>query len=111
MTNDEKLQMVLSLVGEDSITDSDEEFLSTCLDIAGREIIAWRYSYSDSFGKVAGVPPEYEMTQIYAVLAGFTQSGAENQYSHTENGVSRTFKHADMIAYIRAHVIPFVKVM
>ena len=107
MSNEEKLEMLMSLLG---VSDSKlEDTFNSYLTAAAREILAWRYSYSAQ--SVEAVPPEYEMTQIYAVLAGFTQSGAENQYSHTENGVSRTFKHADMIAYIRAHVIPFVKVM
>ena len=51
------------------------------------------------------------MTQVHAVIAGYSISGAENQTAHSENGISRSFKYEDMIAYIRSHVIPIVKVI
>lgn len=109
MTETEKLLMLKTLLGVTDTTE-DEQF-KVFLTAAAREIIAWRYSYSSEADKRTSVPPEYEMTQIYAVIAGYSQSGAENQHSHSENGISRTFKHADMIAYIRANVMPYVGVL
>lgn len=107
MTDNEKLVMTRALLALDSYDEDDR--LSVYLDAAKREILAWRYSYAKTMPDE--VPPAYEMTQIHAVVAGYSISGAENQTTHTENGVSRTFRYADMLAYIRAHVIPICKVM
>ncbi len=107
MTNDEKLCTVKQILGiEDK---SEDELLKTYLSVAEREIITWRYSSMENL-PIDGVSSEYEMTQVFAVIAGYSGSGAENQTSHNENGISRTFKYEDMIAYIRSHVIPYVKI-
>lgn len=107
MTADEKL-LTLKIVLE--IEDnSEDKVLNTYLSMAEREIISWRYSRITE-DTPTEVPAEYEQTQIFAVVAGYSQGGAENQTSHSENGISRTFKYEDMIAYIRSHVIPFVKI-
>ena len=103
---DEKICMIVALSGCPDILHSEHEFIETCLEVAKREIVSWRGLPAD-----AEVPEEYEMTQIYAVIAGYSQSGAEGQLSHSENGIGRTFRHADMIGYIRAHVLPLVKVI
>jgi hypothetical protein len=54
---------------------------------------------------------EYDMVQIMACVAGYGLSGAENQTSHNENGIQRSFKHSDMIDYIHAHVLRYVGVI
>lgn len=107
MTADEKLEMTMALLGVSGA--KYEELLEIYLRVAEKEIIAWRYSYSHS--GPSEVPPEYEMTQIYAVIVGYSQSGAEGQLSHSENGISRMFKHEDMVKYIRSNVIPLAGVM
>ena len=106
MTNAEKLAMLKSILIMD---DSEDERFAVYLSASEKEILAWGYSYSEN--APTSVPVEYEMTQIFAVVAGYSQSGAENQLSHSENGISRSFKYEDMIAYIRSHVIPIVRVM
>lgn len=107
MTITEKVEMVMALLGETG--SALEEKIEVYLKAAAKEIIAWRYSYTGN--SVEEVPEEYEMTQIHAVIAGYTLSGAENQTLHSENGVQRTFKYSDMLSYIRAHVIPKVGVI
>ena len=107
MTEAEKLSMVKSMLGfEDT---SEAEKLMAYLTASQKEILGWRYSYCEVIP--TEIPAEYEMTQVFAVIAGYSQSGAENQVSHNENGISRTFKYEDMIAYIRSHVTPFVGVI
>lgn len=104
MSETEKIEMLTSILGNAV----DEDLIAVYLNMAKREILAWRYSYASGDVPLE-VPTEYEMTQIYAVVAGYGISGAEGQTSHTENGISRTFKFEDMIAYIRAHVIPIAR--
>lgn len=107
MTGFDKLETVKRIL---EIPDNSEDIrIETYLTVAEKEILGWRYSLSSK--KVDAVPPEYEMTQVFAVIAGYSQSGAENQLAHTENGIARTFKYEDMIAYIRSHVVPFVGIL
>lgn len=106
MTIAEKLAMLKSILIMD---DSEDERLTVYLSASEKEILAWRYSYSENTH--TSVPAEYEMTQIFAVVAGYSQSGAENQLTHSENQISRSFSYPDMVHYIRANVIPICGVM
>ena len=56
------------------------------------------------------VEPAYEMTQIQAVVNGFTQRGMEGEVTSIENGIHRHFNFSDMNRYIRANVIHYAKV-
>lgn len=107
MTTAEKLAMVKAMLGISG--DTEDTLITTYLTSAEREIITWRYSYGQSLPD--SVPVEYEMTQVHAVVAGYSQRGAENQTSHSENGINRSFSYADMVAYIRSNVIPLCKIM
>lgn len=111
MTAEEKLNMVKVILKVPSGDSSEDERISTYLDVASREIISWRYSYGAQEEAVTQVPEEYEMTQIYAVVAGYSQMGAENETYHHENGINRQFRFSDMIDYIRHNVIPLAKVV
>ena len=107
MTDSEKLSAVKSILG---ITDTSQDtLLTTYLTIAKQEILSWRYAYSEEAPSV--VPAEFEITQIYAVIAGFSQRGAENEGNHNENGISRTFHYTDMLDYVRANVPALVRVV
>ena len=104
MNTTEKLSMVKTLLGIENTDTQEDSLIQVYLAAAEKEIISWRYSLSSKV--VDTVPAEYEMTQIFAVVAGYSQSGAESQLSHSENGISRTFSYPDMIHYIRKNVLP-----
>lgn len=109
MTSAEKLAMTKDLL---RISDTDEDSLiTTYLNMAGREILGWRYSNANPDNVPEDVPDEYEMTQVMAVIAGYTQSGNEGQHTHIENGVHMHFEHSDMVKYVRANVIPIAGVI
>lgn len=105
MTDENKLANLKTLLGIKT-TDEDAQ-LGVYLEMAKDEIMNWLYS---SAGESEGAPfPErYDWIQINACIAGFNLSGAENQMTHSENGISRTFRYSDMIEYIHAHVYPYV---
>lgn len=105
MTDAEKLSMLKTILGIND--ESEDARLAVYLNASKREILGWRYSFANNTPE--DVPPEYEMVQVHAVVAGYSISGAENQTAHSENGINRTFKYEDMIAYIRAHVLPIVR--
>lgn len=87
----------------------DDDTLLALMDVAEKEIIAYKYSNSANPAPES-VDSEDEMTQIYAVIAGYNGIGLENQTVSIENGTHRTFHYSDMIDYIRGHVYPIVGV-
>ena len=103
MTAAAKLAMVKTLLRIDSADTSEDALIETYLEAAAQEILSWRYSNARNVP--AAVPAEYEMTQVQAVINGYTQSGVEGQTSSTENGIVRQFQYSDMVSYIRAHVV------
>jgi len=100
-----KLKKLLNITG----TELDQQ-LAVYLDLSRDEILSWMYSGRPPDG-VNDVPEKYETVQILAVVAGYSQSGAEGQLSHSENGISRTWKYEDMTAFIRSRVAPYVVVI
>lgn len=107
MTLADKLAMVKSFLR--IIDTSEDALLTTYLNAAGREILSWRYSNASS--TPTDVPDAYEMTQVQAVINGYTQSGNEGQNTHTENGTTMKFDFTDMTNYIRKSVIPIAGVL
>ena len=109
MTVEEKLSMVKTMLEIPTEDTSEDGLIGVYLTASEKEIIAWRFSYGSA--QVTEIPAEYEMTQVFAVVAGYSQGGTEGQTQHSENGINRTFKYADMLAYIRSNVIPLCKVV
>ena len=87
----------------------DDATITTYLDAAKSEILQWRYQYNPD-AMPEDVPAAYEMTQVHAVVAGFTQRGMEGQTVSIENGIHRHFAYHDMVRYIRANVVAYAKV-
>nr|DAH66802.1 MAG TPA: tail connector protein [Caudoviricetes sp.] len=110
MAEEQKLDMLANVLGI-TLDATTEDVLTAYLALAKSEIIAWRYSLSPSYSEITEIPKEYETVQIFAVVAGYSQRGAENQTGHSENGISRTFSHADMVQYIHANVRPICGVI
>ena len=108
MTAVEKLAMVKAILRIDDA--SEDTLIATYLTMAQSEIIGWRYSNANPDNVPEDVPAEYEMTQVQAVVNGFTQSGNEGQSVSIENGIHRHFSYADMVRYIRANVIAIARV-
>ena len=102
-----KLTYIKTMLGIPASDASEDALLETYLAMAAHEIIQFKYS-------LVGIPPwqgdvdgEDEITQIHAVVAGYNIRGAENQTSHNENQIYRTFDANDMVDYIRNKVIPY----
>ena len=106
MNVDEKLAMVKTIMGPDA---PDDDTILSYLNLAKTEILQWRYSFNPN-AMPEDVPAAYEMTQIYAVVNGFTQRGVEGQSVSIENGIHRHFDFTDMVRYIRGNVPAYVKV-
>ena len=106
MTIEEKLAMVKTIMGPDA---PDDDTITSYLNLAKTEILQWRFSYNPD-AMPDDVEPAYEITQVQAVVNGFTQRGMEGEITSIENGIHRHFNYSDMVRYIRANVIPYAKV-
>lgn len=110
MTDAQKLITLQTLL-EDGGDVPSEEKLNTYLSISANEILAWMYHLVGGVPSgVTDVPEKYDGIQVYAVVAGYTQAGAEGEQTHIENGVHRHFRYSDMLDYIHNHVLPIVRV-
>lgn len=110
MTDAQKLIALQTLL-EDGGDVPSEEKLNTYLSISANEILAWMYHLVGGVPSgVTDVPEKYDGIQVYAVVAGYTQAGAEGEQTHIENGVHRHFRYSDMLDYIHNHVLPIVRV-
>lgn len=111
MTDAEKLKTVKTLLDDGENAIPSDETLKTYIEIAGKEILNWKYHLIGGVPDSAvSVPSLEEAKQVYAVIAGYTHAGAEGQSSHSENGISRVFKYGDMLQYIHENVLPYVRV-
>ena len=111
MTSEAKLAMVKAILRIDTSDTSEDALITTYLEMASQEILSWRYSNANPENVPEAVPTEYEMAQIQSVINGYTQAGVEGQVLSIENGVHRHFQYADMVEYVRAHVIPIAGVL
>ena len=110
MTDAEKLTVIKTLLNDGGEMPSDEK-LNTYIQIAGQEILAWKYHLIGGVpDDVTEVPAAEDVTHIYAVVAGYTHAGSEGEKQHNENSVNRVFIYADMVDYIRNNVLPYVRV-
>ena len=97
-----KLSYLKTILGVTD-TSQDAEF-TVYLSLTGQEILAWKYGLAGGIPEGATVSSTDEVTQIMACAAGYGHKGAPDQVTHSENGIARTWKHADMVAYVRTHV-------
>lgn len=110
MTNAQKLEIIATLLDDGGEVPGTEK-LTVYLNLAGNEILSWRYHLVGGVPSgVTAVPEEFDGTHIYAVVAGYTHAGAEGEKQHNENGINRYFVYADMLDYIHNNVLPLVRV-
>ena len=84
MTDAEKLTVIKTLLDDGGEMPSDEK-LNTYIQIAGQEILAWKYHLVGGVPEdVTDVPAAEDVTHIYAVVAGYTHAGSEGEKQHNE---------------------------
>ena len=111
MTDAEKLASIKKLIADGSGYVPSDETLQEYVTLSQNEILQWMYHLVGGVpSDVTTVPTKYETVQIYSVVAGWTQSGAEGEQTHIENGVHRHFRYSDMLDYIHNNVLPYVRV-
>lgn len=110
MTDAQKLDAVKLLLSDGGEV-PDNETLEMYIAIAGSEIVNWIYHLVGGVPTgMTEVPTKYDNVQIYSVVAGYTQAGAEGEQTHIENSVHRHFRYSDMLDYIHNNVLAYVRV-
>ena len=104
-----KLTMLKRLLNIDLADTSLDDKLQVYLEMSRDEILNWMYINHADRPADAELPEKYDVTQVQAVMAGFTLEGGENEFKHVENGITREFHYSDMLEYIRAHVYQKVR--
>ena len=96
----------LEIPQDDTTLDNE---ISVYLDMAKNEILNWMYiNKPDKRATATEVPTRYEIVQINAVVNAYNHKAAEGETVHNENGINRTFKYDDMVAYVRTHVFQVI---
>lgn len=103
MTEAEKLKMVKAMTGE-----TDEDILSTYLEIAGNKVCRKAYPYNTA---ITDVPDQYTYVQIEIAVYMLNKRGAEGETSHSENGITRSYEDGDIPLSLLRDVIPFASVI
>lgn len=92
MTEFEKVSQMKTLMG---ITEPiDDNVLTAFLNQSKAKVLTRRFPYGID-GKE--IEPCYEHLQVELAVVLYSQSGAEGQSSHNENGVNRTWRSVDEI--------------
>jgi len=104
-----KLTYIKTMIGIAASDTSEDALINTYLSMATQEILNFKYSLIGIPEGQTEVDAEDEITQIFSVVAGYNQRGAENQTSHNENQIYRTFHYTDMVQYIKSNVIPYAR--
>lgn len=88
MDNSQKFEKIRTMLGEDGLC-IDTEVLCAYLDLAKEKILNKRYPHGTDKTEV---DPQYENLQCELTIALYNQMGAEGEKSHSENGVSRSYR-------------------
>lgn len=105
-----KLNYIKTMLGIGESDTSMDATINAYLAMSTQEILWYKYSLVGVPEGQTDVDAEDEVVQIHAILAGYNIRGAENQTSHNENQIYRTFHYTDMVQYIKSNVIPFARV-
>ena len=105
MTNEQKITRVKKLVENDPAATDD--LVAVYLDDAQSAILKRRYPF--------GIPSEYDISmydneQCKLAARYFLRRGAEEEISHSENGVNRTYQSVNGEDILR-EVVQVAKVM
>lgn len=102
MTNDEKIEQMQIMLGEDY----KPRLLGVYLQKAKSMILNKRFPFG--YLVEQEVEAQYEQLQIELAICLFNERGAEGQSSHNENGVSRSWRSKDEIML---EVVPYANVL
>ena len=113
MTQNEKLSSLKTILFGNS-GDGDSSInaeLTVYLNLTKQAILQFKYRMVGGVPEdVTDVSAEDEVIQIMACAEGYAHKGGQGESRHNENGIDRTWKYDDMLAYVHEHVIAYAGV-
>lgn len=107
MTQEEKVAMVQTIVGDDHDVATEEQ-VTIYLQFACDKMLERLYPFDTS--KAEGdLPARYDSLQCELAARLFLRKGGEGELSHEENGINRTYGSVDD-EDILSRLTPFAKV-
>ncbi len=103
MTDNEKLTMLKTLIGE---TRLEDEALLVYLKLAGEKVLRRCYPFAAAV-QAYTVPERYETIQIELACNEVLKRGAQGQSSMTDNGVTRVYESEDVLL---KRIVPYAHV-
>lgn len=107
MTNEQKVTMVQTLVGDDPEV-ATAALIDIYLQIACHKMLERLYPY-DTDKTESDIPSRYDMLQCELGARLYSRRGGEGEISHEENGVNRAYASVDD-EDILSRLTPFAKV-
>lgn len=107
MTNDEMITLTTQLVGSGNFS---EDVISSYLEIAKEAVVGRLYPFSDE-ATFDDVPSRHHKRTCEIACYLVNKQGAEGEVSHSENGVSRTYASAGILASYFNGLVPYVGVI
>lgn len=99
----DKLKVLIGLSGYDQ-----DELLTALLLLGEQKILDRLYPFDDT---MTSLPSRYVSKQMEIAAWLYNKRGAEGQVAHSENGINRTYKSADIPESLLAGVTPKVGVL
>lgn len=107
MTEEEKIQVVQSLVDNDEGATS--AVVEVYLAVAKNTILSRLYPYGIP-EDVTDIPSRYDYVQCRLAMRYFLRRGAEGEISHSENGIGRTYGSVND-GDILSEVVPYARLV
>ena len=92
------------------LDDTDEDNRLKLIIMNSRDIILNR-KYISYENRPDEFPKKYVMTSISIATYIYNRIGAEGEVSHSEGGISRTYKESDIPNSLLVDIIPFMEVL
>lgn len=87
MSEEKKIDYVKSMIDDTAITD---ELITVYLDIAKADILSRMFPFG--VPEDTDMPTRYDILQTKLAARYIMRRGAEGELSHSENGISRSYK-------------------
>lgn len=110
MSDAEKTNRIKLRLG---LTDDSKDALIAEYLLTAKEAILWQMyaMHKDIPDGVTDIPTKYEAVQMEACINAYSQMGAENELTHAENGISRSYAHSGIASFVESKVLPIVVVI
>lgn len=104
MTNEQKIAMVQTLVGDPNAT---SEVINVYLSLSAEIILNKAFPFHED----KELPSKYDMKQCEIACYLYNKRGAEGEIAHQENGINRSYESASVPSSMLKGITPYCEVL